>query len=259
MKIRSKILVLVLACMMLLTSCGTDDKKEENKATAPATETTTATAVNTDAPTATATIEPTTEATKVPVTETPDNPVTTEETTATTKPTKNPSIIVQPTDKATEKPTVKPTNKPTVAPTNKPTETAKPTTPVPTTTPTPTATAKPTPTLDPSVDYSEWGKHGFERLLPIPLPFSDEEADWISRKTSTHGYEVANNKKINLNNPKDIVNIVQEYVTSCESYGYIVMRDQSVFTAILGKEKKFAINCGNGYLAIMITDFSQIS
>lgn len=90
--------------MMLLTFCEIDDKKEENKATAPATN------------------EPA---------KTPD-----------TEPTKSPVITEE-------------------------------------------ATAKPTPTFDPSVDYSKWGKHGFERMLPIPLPFSDEEADWRSRQLTS--------------------------------------------------------------------------
>ena len=253
MKITSKILVLVLACMMLLTSCGTDDKKEENKATAPATATVTAMALSTEAPTATATIEPTTEATKVPVTETPDNPVTTEETTATTKPTKNPSIIVQPTDKATEKPTVKPTSKPTVSPTNKPTETAKPTTPVPTTTPTPTATAKPTPTLDPSVDYSEWGKHGFENLLPIPLPFSDEEADWRSKKESQTYFKVKNFKMIYFENNDDFVSAIKEYAESLESLGYTLVSEKYIFRAY-SQTELFKLTCSaHGYVSIEIS------
>ena len=256
MKITSKILVLVLACMMLLTSCGTDDKKEENKATAPATETTTATAVNTDAPTATATNEPTTETTKVPVTETPENPVTTEETTATTKPTKNPSVIIQPTDKPTEKPTIKPTStsKPTVSPTNKPTETAKPTTPVPTTTPTPTATAKPTPTLDPSVDYSKWGKHGFENLLPIPLPFSDEEADWRSKKETQKYFKVQNFKMIYFKNPDDFVSAIKEYAESYESLGYTIISEQYIFTVYSLEIGLFSFTCSaNGYVNIEIS------
>ena len=223
--------------MTLLTSCETDDKKEENKATAPATATVTATALSTEAT---------------------ESPVITEEATATTNPTENPSVIIQPTEKPTEKPTIKPTStsKPTVAPTNKPIETVKPTTPAPTATPTPTATAKPTITLDPSVDYSQWGKHGFESLLPIPLPFSDEEADWISRKTSTYSYEVTNDNMIDLNNPKDFPKIVEEYVKSFEPYGYTVTYQSSIFIARLGREKVFTFNCGNGYLAIIISQAS---
>ena len=220
--------------MMLLTSCETDDKKEENKATAPATATVTATALSTEAT---------------------ESPVITEEATATTNPTENPSIIIQPTEKPTEKPTIKPTStsKPTVAPTNKPIETVKPTTPAPTATPTPTATAKPTITLDPSVDYSQWGKHGFESLLPIPLPFSDEEADWGSRKTSESTYQISNARLIILENPEDIVKIFQEYAKSFEAYGYTVNCHQSFITAIIVQEKVISFNCSTGKVAITIS------
>ena len=122
-----------------------------------------------------------------------------------------------------------------------------------TATPTPTATAKPTPTLDPSVDYSQWGKHGFERLLPIPLPFSDEEADWGSRKTSESTYQISNARLIILENPEDIVKIFQEYAKSFEAYGYTVNCHQSFITAIIVQEKVISFNCSTGKVAITIS------
>lgn len=198
MKSISKILILIIVSKMLLTSCEIDDKKEENKATAP----------------------------------------------ATANPTKNPSVIIQPTEKPTIKPTS--TSKPTVAPTNKPTETAKTTTPVPTT------TSTPTPTLAPSVDYSKWGKHGFERLLPIPMPFSDEEADWISRQQNPISYRLTNNKKIVLKNPDEFIKIFKDYVQSFEDYGYVVTLEQYSFTAQLRREQILQFNCNDGYISILI-------
>lgn len=111
------------------------------------------------------------------------------------------------------------------------------------------------PIEDPTVDYSEFGKYGFENLLPKPLPFSNEEADWHSRKIGPHGYEVVNRKK--LKNPEDLVNIIQEYVTSFESYGYTVTSDQTIFNVFLEKEKIVRINCDTGYLHILISDLSH--
>ena len=247
--------------MMLLTSCEKDDKKEENKptATVEVTEAAKETAKETATIEPTASIQPTespqtTEATQNPETETTENPQATEVSTATTiptvqptvtvKPTKSPTIIVQPTEKPTS------TSKPTVAPTNKPTATVAPTT-APTTEP--TATAKPTPTLDPNVDSYEWGKHGFESLLPIPLPFSDEEADWYSKKDSEMTYYVENGKRIKFGNAADFIKTFEEYVKSFETYGYTVTCQNAYFTARLGREQLFVFNCINGHVIITIT------
>ena len=68
MKLISRILVLVLTCMMLLTSCETDDKNADNKATA--------TVEVTEAPTTTAKIVPTTPTENLPATESTKTPVT---------------------------------------------------------------------------------------------------------------------------------------------------------------------------------------
>lgn len=229
MKIRSKILVLVLACMMLLTSCGTDDKKEENKATAPATETTTATAVNTDAPTATATIEPTTEATKVPVTETPDNPVTTEETTATTKPTVQPVV----TDKPTKSPTI--IVQPTAKPTTKPNSTAKPT--------------------ESTTPDTSWGKNDIEKMVLIPPPFTDI-TDWVGEKISDDQYHLKTATNIDPDENNDCFKIIEAYAKSYESYGYTVVsiiNEFSVrFNVFDSVGNLFEIGCAGGYAYITI-------
>ena len=115
----------------------------------------------------------------------------------------------------------------------------KPTTPVPTTTSTPTATAKPTPTFAPSVDYSKWGKHGFERMLPIPLPFSDEEADWRSRQLTSSDFELKNFKMIPFKNLEDVTVAMKAYVESFEAYGYTVTCEEYRFIAELGDEHFF--------------------
>ena len=132
---------------------------------------------------------------------------------------------------------------------------AEDTTKAPTTKPVEDTTKAPVttaPIVDPSVDYSEWGKHGFERMLPIPLPFSDEEADWISRQKNPRAYRLTNNKKIVLKNPDEFIEIFKDYVQSFEDYGYVVTLEQYSFTAQLGREQILQFDCSDGYIDIMI-------
>ena len=89
-------------------------------------------------------------------------------------------------------------------------------------------------------------------MLPIPLPFSDEEADWISREDSSDNYQVKNNKKIRLENPDDFIKIFKEYVESFEDYGYMITCEQYEFAAQFKREQLFVFQCGDGYINILI-------
>ena len=89
-------------------------------------------------------------------------------------------------------------------------------------------------------------------MLPIPLPFSDEEADWISRQKTPISYELKNNKKIVLKNPDEFIEIFKDYVQSFEAYGYVVTLEQYSFTAQLRREQILQFDCSDGYIDIMI-------
>lgn len=117
--------------------------------------------------------------------------------------------------------------------------------PVEDTTTAPVTTA---PIEDPNVNYSEWGKHGFENLLPIPLPFSDEEADWNSIKYSDTAYRIRNEKVVRNESFRTIfINYVNEY----ESIGYTITNDYPMFYATSQEqETTFTFIYGNGYMAI---------
>ena len=145
-----------------------------------------------------------------------------------------------PADDTTKAPTTAPAEDTTKAPTTKPVED---------TTTAPVTTA---PIEDPSVDYSEWGKHGFERLLPIPLPFSDEEADWRSRKLTSSDFELKNFKMISIKNLEDVTVAMKAYVESFEEYGYTVTCEEYRFIAALGDEQFFYFQCDGGYVYIRI-------
>ena len=146
-----------------------------------------------------------------------------------------------PAEDTTKAPTTKPEENTTTVPAT--------TDPVEDTTKVPVTTA---PVEDPTVDYSEWGKHGFENLLPIPLPFSDDEADWRSKKLSSTYFQVKNFKMIYFENSDDFVNAVKEYAESFESLGYTLKLEQYVFTAY-SKTERFTLKCNaNGYMSVDI-------
>jgi hypothetical protein len=178
-----------------------------------------------------------------------DDDVTKDQSTQTNAP--------QATEKQTEKATDAQTDTPDES---EPTEdtatnaavTNAPITNSPVTTPETKAPATTAPGQDPNVDYSHWGKHGFENLLPIPLPFSDEEADWVSREYSLDHYSIKNNKKIRLDDPDDFPRIFKEYVESFEDYGYSVMPEQYGLGAQYKMEHKVDFKCEDGYVTIDI-------
>ena len=122
----------------------------------------------------------------------------------------------------------------------------------PAATPETKAPAMTAPVQDPNVDYSHWGKHGFENLFPIPLPFSDEEADWVGREYNSGHYAVKNNKKICLDDPDDFYRIFKEYVESFEDYGYRIMPEQYGLGAQYKMEHKIDFECEDGYVMIDI-------
>ncbi len=243
-------LALVFSMALSFASCdGDDDVTKEN--TSAATE-----ATQTNAPQAT---EGETEKVTDRQTDIPDesepaedsatNAIVTEVTVTDAPETKQPQIIVQ-TTKAPE--TSAPVEDTTKAPeTEAPVEdtTSEVTTKPEEDTKAPATTA---PGQDPNVDYYEWGKHGFENLLPIPLPFSDEEADWVSKKEGGHNYNVTNDKKIRLDDPDDFPRIIKEYVESYEAYGYRVTLEQYAFAAQYKRERLFYFQCGDGYVTIDI-------
>ena len=180
--------------------------------------------------------------TDAPVTDAPvtNEPATTPETKAPAKDTTKMPETEAPVEDTTKVPeTEAPVEDTTSEVTTKPEEDTK-------------APATTAPGQDPNVDYSEWGKHGFENLLPIPLPFSDEEADWISRESTSDNYQVKNNKKIRLDDPDDFPRIFKEYVESYEAYGYKVTLEQYEYAAQYKRERLFVFSCGDGYVSILI-------
>lgn len=181
--------------------------------------------------------------TDAPVTNAPvtNEPATTPETKAPAKDTTKIPETEAPVEDTTKAPETESPVEDTTSPatTTKPEEETK-------------APATTAPGQDPNVDYSQWGKHGFENLLPIPLPFSDEEADWISKKDGSVNYKVSNNKKIRLDDPDDFPRIFKEYVESYEAYGYRVTLEQYEFAAQYKREKLFEFSCGDGYVIINI-------
>ena len=135
MKLSSRILILVFACMLLLTSCTTKEENADNKATATIGATATATAITET--TGTPDVTPTPQATTAPVTE---SPVTTSPTEDTT-----PQVTTPPVEETTA-----------------PIETTAPVTtpPVTDTTPTPQETTPPVdtqPIADPEQFPDDWG------------------------------------------------------------------------------------------------------
>ncbi len=180
--------------------------------------------------------------TDAPVTDTPvtNEPATIPETEAPAKDTTKIPETKAPAEDTTKAPeTEAPAEDTTAEVTTKPEEDTK-------------APATTAPGQDPNVDYSEWGKHGFENLLPIPLPFSDEEADWVSKKEDSVNYKVTNDKKIRLDDPDDFPRIFKEYVESYEAYGYMVTLEQYEFAAQYKRERLFDFSCGDGYIIINI-------
>ena len=247
-------LAFVFSMALSFASCeGDDDATKENTSTSTSTssqitsaqategETEKATDAQTDTPDATEPIEdPATDAavTDAPITNAPatNAPETSSPAKDTTKAPET-SAPAEDTTKAPE--TEAPVEDTTSPVTTKPEEDT-------------TAPATTAPGQDPNVDYSEWGKHGFENLLPIPLPFSDEEADWISRESTSDNYQVKNNKKIRLDDPDDFPRIFKEYVESYEAYGYKVTLEQYEYAAQYKRERLFVFSCGDGYVSILI-------
>ena len=251
--ISTVLLALVFSMALSFASCdGDDDATKENIST-------TTEATQTNAPQAT---EKQTEKATDAQTDTPD----------ATEPAEDPATDAAVTDApitnapATNAPeTSNPAKDTTKAPeTSAPAEdtTKAPETEAPAEDPTSTATTKPeedttapattAPGQDPNVDYSQWGKHGFENLIPIPLPFSDEEADWVSKRDGSVNYYVRNDKKIRLENPDDFIKIFKEYVESFEAYGYMVTLEQYAFAAQYKRDQLFYFQCGDGYVTIDI-------
>ncbi len=240
-------LALVFSMALSFASCDGDDdvtKDQSTQTNAPqATEKQTekATDAQTDTPDATEPAEdPATDAavTDAPITNAPatNAPETSSPAKDTTKAPET-SEPIEDTTKAPE--TEAPVEDPTSPATTKPEEDTK-------------APATTAPGQDPNVDYSQWGKHGFENLLPIPLPFSDEEADWKSKKLSSTYFQVKNFKMIYFETADDFVSAVKEYAESYESLGYTLKFEEYVFT-IRSETERFILKCNaNGYCSVDI-------
>ncbi len=241
-------LALVFSMALSFASCeGDDDATKEN--TSAATE-----ATQTNAPQAT---EGETEKATDRQTDTPDesepiedsatNAIVTEVTVTDAPETKQPQIIVQ-TTKAPE--TSAPAEDTTKAPeTEAPVEdtTSEVTTKPEEDTKAPATTA---PGQDPNVDYSEWGKHGFENLLPIPLPFSDEEANWKSKKEDSTYFKVKNYKMIYFEDNDDFVSAIREYAERYVALGYTPEFEKYVFM-VYSETELFTFTCSaHGYVSI---------
>lgn len=101
MKLSSRILILVFACMLLLTSCTTKEENADNKATATIGATATATPITET--TGTPDVTPTPQATTAPVTESPVTTSPTEDTTPPVEETTAP-VTTQPVTDTTPTP-----------------------------------------------------------------------------------------------------------------------------------------------------------
>ncbi len=85
------------------------------------------------------------------------------------------------------------------------------------------------PPEDPSVDYYELGKYGFEKMLPEALPFSDEEANWLNIKFDVDSdsgsfitYSIISGNVMYSTDEERAVcyDILDEYANSLKKYGY---------------------------------------
>ena len=234
-------LALIFATALSFASCnGDDDITKENTSTP--TTSTQATEKQTEKATDAQTD---TYDESEPADDSATNAIVTEVTVTDAPETKQPQIIVQttkapetsaPIEDTTKTPeTQAPAEDTTTEVTTKPEEDTK-------------APATTAPGQDPNVDYSQWGKHGFENLLPIPLPYSDEEADWNSRKFSGTVYDVRNEKWVD---DDSFIRTFAAYVKQYESLGYTVGADGINFYAE-SQDTSFRFQCSSGFVVVFM-------
>ncbi|MBR6534607.1 MAG: hypothetical protein IKT65_03415 [Clostridia bacterium] len=215
-------LALVFSMALSFASCdGDDDATKENTST-------TTEATQTNAPQAT---EKQTEKATDRQTDTPDESEPTEDTAT------NAAITDAPVTDApiTNSPATTPETKAPAKDTTKMPETEAPvedTTQVPETSAPEEETKAPEatrhtltiPPEDPSIDYSQWGKYGFEKMLPEPLPYSDQEADWHNARFdyAPNVYVIGSMNKMYSTDEerKACYEILDEYANSLKKYGY---------------------------------------
>ena len=121
-----------------------------------------------------------------------------------------------PAEDTAKAPTSTPAEDTTKAPTTKPVETTAPEET--------TAHILMAPPEDPSIDYSQWGKYGFEKMLPEPLPYSDQEADWQNARFdyAPNMYVIGSMNRMYSTDEerKACYEILDEYANSLKKYGY---------------------------------------
>lgn len=223
-------LSLVFAMALSFASCnGDDDATAENTSA-------TAQATQMNAPQAT---EKQTENTADTQTNTPNESEPAEDpSTSTAKPAETTAPVE---DSAT-----KPVETTVPVETTAPVETSAPTTEASTSSP-----------AESSTPDNDWGKNDFEKMLPVPLPFTDK-TEWIGEQKDDRHYLLVTAQKLYhyLDEAPPYFKIIEEYAKSFESYGYTVIGKvtdyNADFTAIDEAGNRFKISSNSGLVSILI-------
>ena len=114
------------------------------------------------------------------------------------------------------------------------------------------APATTAPGQDPNVDYSQWGFHGFEALLPAPLPFNDMK--WLSCTYGNNTYDIMNAYAFDPADAEENIKIMENYVKSLEAYGYDIYKEASDdFSAYKADEMSLRLMYRDDFIGIVFT------